>query len=124
MTPVEQLRELRAEADTRAAALRRQADGIRGLRRENSDDDEHDPDGAPLSGELDRARAALAAAEERLNRLDAVLDRAEAGIFGRCERCGRPIGPARLRARPESALCLECAQQASTAKEPPTGRRR
>ena len=29
--------------------------------------------------------------------------------FGRCENCNQPIAPARLEARPEARLCIDCA---------------
>jgi DnaK suppressor protein len=34
------------------------------------------------------------------------------GSYGACDRCGEPIAPARLRAAPESVLCIECARRA------------
>jgi DnaK suppressor protein len=33
------------------------------------------------------------------------------GSYGACDRCGRTIDPARLRAAPESVLCIECARR-------------
>jgi DnaK suppressor protein len=36
------------------------------------------------------------------------LERIEAGEFGICESCEDEIGPARLRARPVTTLCIEC----------------
>lgn len=38
----------------------------------------------------------------------AALGRIEAGTYGHCERCGRPIPPERLEARPTARLCVEC----------------
>ena len=37
------------------------------------------------------------------------LTRIESGTYGKCVRCGTEIAPKRLEARPEAALCLECA---------------
>jgi DnaK suppressor protein len=45
--------------------------------------------------------------EEKLQR---ALAKLEEGSYGRCDRCGRPIGPARLEAAPESVLCIDCAR--------------
>ena len=42
---------------------------------------------------------------------DAALDRLTSGEYGTCERCGRPIGPARLEARPTARRCIACASQ-------------
>ena len=40
------------------------------------------------------------------------LGRIEDGTYGTCVRCGGEIGAARLEARPEAALCIDCARQA------------
>jgi RNA polymerase-binding transcription factor len=40
------------------------------------------------------------------------LARIEDGTYGECVRCGEDIAPARLDARPEAALCIDCARQA------------
>ena len=40
------------------------------------------------------------------------LARIEDGIYGECVRCGEEIAPARLEARPEAALCIDCARAA------------
>ena len=38
------------------------------------------------------------------------LERIEQGTYGICERCGRPIAPARLDAIPYATHCKECAE--------------
>ncbi|MCL6699133.1 TraR/DksA family transcriptional regulator [Sphingomonas sp. NSE70-1] len=38
------------------------------------------------------------------------LARIEDGTYGECVRCGGEIAPARLEARPEAALCIDCAR--------------
>lgn len=43
----------------------------------------------------------LEAAEHALERLDA-------GAYGICEDCGRPINPERLEALPHATLCIQC----------------
>lgn len=43
--------------------------------------------------------------------VDRALERIVAGTYGECVRCGGQIGPARLEARPEAALCIDCARQ-------------
>jgi DnaK suppressor protein len=49
----------------------------------------------------------LVVTEEKLRRALAKLDE---GTYGRCDRCGGPIAPARLEAVPESVLCIDCAR--------------
>lgn len=39
------------------------------------------------------------------------LARIEDGTYGECVRCGERIAAARLEARPEAALCIDCARQ-------------
>jgi len=39
------------------------------------------------------------------------LIRIENGTYGECVRCGTAIAPKRLEARPEAALCIECASR-------------
>ena len=39
------------------------------------------------------------------------LDRIASGTYGECVRCGGEIAPARLNARPEAALCIDCARK-------------
>lgn len=40
------------------------------------------------------------------------LARIADGTYGECVRCGEDIAPARLEARPEAALCIDCARMA------------
>ncbi len=40
--------------------------------------------------------------------IDAALTRIDEGTFGTCERCGQPILPERLEARPWATLCIDC----------------
>lgn len=43
-----------------------------------------------------------------LEDVDRALGKAEAGTYGRCDRCGNAIGAARMEFRPTSALCVDC----------------
>jgi RNA polymerase-binding protein DksA len=38
------------------------------------------------------------------------LARIADGTYGECVRCGNDIAPGRLEARPEAALCIDCAR--------------
>ena len=43
-----------------------------------------------------------------LEAVEAALARLDAGTFGTCVRCGRPIAPDRLDALPWAAHCIDC----------------
>ena len=72
-------------------------------------DDEHDPEGATIAFERQHAAALLSQARQRLAQIDAAMLRLAEGRYGTCEDCGRPIGAARLAARPVAATCIDCA---------------
>lgn len=44
----------------------------------------------------------------QLQQVRSALSRMESGTYGSCIKCGEPIGFARLKARPETPVCLEC----------------
>jgi DnaK suppressor protein len=51
-----------------------------------------------------------------MGKIQQALERLEAGTFGRCTTCGRPIAAARLRARPVTDLCIDCKTEAERAE--------
>jgi RNA polymerase-binding protein DksA len=63
---------------------------------EMEDDASLEGQGALVAKEIASAKRALA--------------RIEDGTYGECVRCGGDIAPARLEARPEAALCIDCAR--------------
>ena len=72
-------------------------------------DDEHDPEGATIAFERSQIGALVRHVREHLAEVDAALARVEAGTYGVCERCGSPIGAARLEALPAARKCIGCA---------------
>lgn len=48
--------------------------------------------------------------------VDAALARLDAGTYGVCVGCGKPIGAERLEALPTAALCIECQRKASAGR--------
>ncbi|GMA24143.1 hypothetical protein GCM10025864_19020 [Luteimicrobium album] len=111
-SPRERLAAVRRDAIERLASLEAQLDDIAEARRGANSDDEHDPEGSTLA--FDRAQAAVLAADSRhvIEEVDAAVGRLDAGTYGVCERCGRPIGAARLELRPTARLCVTCQAQA------------
>ncbi len=47
-----------------------------------------------------------------MERIERALAKLEEGTYGVCDGCHGPIAPPRLRAAPESAVCIECARLA------------
>jgi DnaK suppressor protein len=56
------------------------------------------------------SKSALAAARHRIRKLEAALAQVDDPEFGLCAECGGPIGLARMRALPETHLCVRCAE--------------
>lgn len=104
------LKRRRADVAARVDSLRRELDAVQRLRSQNSDDDEHDPEGATTSQLWSQAAGLLEASLRELHELDAAMRRFEAGSYGMCVRCGQPINPARIEARPDATLCIDCAR--------------
>lgn len=103
---------LRARLDetvARGVSLEHEISGLAALRDPNNDD-EHDPDGSPVSTEWSRLEGLRLENAAEQTAIRAALERLERGAFGVCERCGRPIAPKRLAVRPMAAMCVACAE--------------
>ena len=74
-------------------------------------DDEHDPEGATLAFEREQLTSIMARVRETIADQRQALADDQAGRYGRCDGCGRPIDPARLEVRPQARLCMDCARQ-------------
>ena len=72
-------------------------------------DDEHDPEGATIAYERQHTAALLEQAREHLAAIEAAARKLDAGTYGRCDVCGKPIGAERLAARPAALTCVRCA---------------
>jgi DnaK suppressor protein len=51
-----------------------------------------------------------------IGKIRQALERLDAGTFGTCTACGKPISAARLRARPVTDLCIDCKTEAERAE--------
>lgn len=59
---------------------------------------------------------------ERISLIEAALERVENGTYGVCERCGKKIADARLKALPFAQYCISC-QEIVDEQHPSTGAR-
>jgi RNA polymerase-binding protein DksA len=107
-SPEELLIEERANTLQRIASLTRDREGILESTVGQGTDDEHDPEGATIAFERAQIEALLDQSRRHLSDLDRALRRIEDGEYGVCERCGRPIAPERLAARPTARNCVTC----------------
>ncbi|MGN7949229.1 TraR/DksA family transcriptional regulator [Microbacterium sp. 22215] len=105
---LESLRTLASErVATTAAALAELMHDREG----SNDDDEHDPEGVTLSSEWSRLTGLAEAAASELQQVDDAIARLDAGTYGVCANCGRPIPTARLEVRPFATHCVACAEK-------------
>ncbi len=58
--------------------------------------------------ERSRTIAVVRALRSNLHDVERALAKIDAGTYGACERCGGPIGAARLEAIPWAMLCIGC----------------
>jgi DnaK suppressor protein len=70
--------------------------------------DEESGEGDTLNVERERDLALSAQARAAVDEVDRALAKMDAGTYGVCERCGRPIPRARLKALPYASLCVAC----------------
>jgi RNA polymerase-binding transcription factor DksA len=107
----ERLAAERADALVRLNGLERDLAGIIESSGAVAADDEHDPEGATIAFERQHVAALLGQARQQLAEIDAALRRVAAGGYGRCDKCGQPIGTDRLAARPAARTCIGCASR-------------
>ena len=70
--------------------------------------DEESADAGTFTFERERDLSLGNNIRDLLDKVEAALRRMDAGTYGECERCGRPIDKARLKALPYSVLCIDC----------------
>lgn len=73
---------------------------------------EYDPnfaDSSQVTAERGENEALVNKLVNGLQEVEHALEKFGTDRFGVCEQCGRPIAAARLEARPEARLCIDCA---------------
>ncbi|MBM2619279.1 TraR/DksA family transcriptional regulator [Actinoplanes sp. LDG1-06] len=103
------LERLRAQAEGEIAALEGDLHALFEASRDDNADDEHDPEGATIAYERAQLTAVLTAARNQRAAVEAALNRLDAGTYGRCDACGKPIAAERLEIRPFATTCVSCA---------------
>ncbi|MBQ1159200.1 TraR/DksA C4-type zinc finger protein [Streptomyces sp. A73] len=112
----EEVEEARSGLRDEAGRLRQEIvsaeEALSGLMRDSGDgagDDDADTGTKNITREHEMALAANA--REMLYQSERALERLDAGTYGLCENCGKPIGKARMQAFPRATLCVECKQK-------------
>ncbi|MEU5216115.1 TraR/DksA C4-type zinc finger protein [Streptomyces sp. NPDC020807] len=112
----EEVEEARTELQTEVLRLRSELahsqEELTGLMRDSGDgagDDQADTGTKNITREHELALAANA--REMLEQTEHALERLDAGTYGLCEVCGKPIGKARMQAFPRATLCVEDKQR-------------
>ena len=112
-----QRRELEARRSSYLADVDRSTATALELTEDGANQDMADEDGFgegdTLNVERDRLLLVASEARAKVAEIDAALERVEAGTYGQCEACGKPIPPARLEVVPEATLCVSCKTGAS-----------
>lgn len=101
----------RDRASRRLASLNHDLESVIEGSRWSTDDDEHDPEGSTIAFERAKIVTLIADTETELRELDAASARIDAGSYGQCELCGKPIADIRLEALPTARHCIECARR-------------
>lgn len=99
----------REETLARLASLTSDFDDVVAASLDTNADDEHDPEGHTIAFERSQIGALVQQVRHHLAEVDAALARLDAGTYGVCERCGEPVGEARLEALPAARTCIGCA---------------
>jgi DnaK suppressor protein len=116
-----ELDEIRGGLETERAQLQAQLEEIEAstfsatqsdLTGEMSFDDEY-ADAGSDTFEREKEMSLENNVRDLLGKVEKALERIDEGRYGLCERCGKPIEKARLKALPYANLCIKDAQAAS-----------
>jgi RNA polymerase-binding transcription factor DksA len=103
------LRLARTRLLARAAELRDRIERVRAdLRREHEALPADFAEAAVRLENDEILEAIESTATSELGRVEHALASLDAGTYGRCQACGKPIGEARLAVVPHAACCVEC----------------
>lgn len=102
---------MRQELLQRLAELRQRAERIDAHAREEDREVPKDWEDLAQYRENDEVVAQLDdLTRDEVARIQATLQRMDAGAWGTCSACGEPIEEPRLKAAPTSATCIACAR--------------
>lgn len=108
----EQARGLLADERDRLQAIKAEVEGARAEQQQDSlqelsSYDQHPADVGTETFEREKDLTILGSIEGELADVEHALQRLDAGTYGTCEACGKPIPDERLEALPATRFCLE-----------------
>lgn len=92
--------------------------GERGSVEELSLYDNHPADIGAETFEREKDLGLQNSLDGQIRRLERAEKKLAEGTYGLCDRCGRPIGEARLAAAPDAVFCIECQKSLEGEEEP------
>ncbi|MGI8707045.1 MAG: TraR/DksA family transcriptional regulator [Actinomycetota bacterium] len=78
--------------------------------------DEDFADAGTATFDRERALSIQNNIKDLIDQITGAVERIDDGSYGTCERCGRPIDAARLRALPHASLCMDCKRREERAR--------
>ena len=103
--------DLRAQLERERDDLRRQLAELGFGEGGGLDYDSNFADSSQVTAERGEAETLAASLKETLDEVETALTKIDAGTYGVCESCGKPIAPARLEAKPAATSCIDCASK-------------
>jgi RNA polymerase-binding transcription factor DksA len=108
-TDEDQITEARARLLTERAEVQLELETLKG-RLETKGDYELG-EGDPMIYQWELNLAMRDRAQQHLAEIEEALQQLEMGIYGQCERCGKPIEPERLAVLSHTTVCSQCARR-------------
>jgi RNA polymerase-binding transcription factor DksA len=103
---------LRATLEEERESLRSQLAEL-GYGAKSLDYDPNFADSSQVTAERGENEALVNKLVETLRDVEHALGKFDSDSYGVCETCSQPIAPARLEAKPEARLCINCAAAAA-----------
>jgi DnaK suppressor protein len=118
------LRQIRATLETERAELEKrqlelEQDSFEGTQSDITGEmgiDEDFADAGTATFERERDLSIQNNIRDLIDQISRALSRIDHGTYGTCERCGRPIDAARLKALPHALLCMDCKRREERAR--------
>ena len=107
------LQSLRATLEDELRTLRSQLAEL-GYGAKGLDYDPNFADSSQVTAERGENEALVTKLVEGLREVEHALEKLGTDRYGVCEDCGQQIAEARLEARPEARLCIDCAAKAAS----------